>query len=105
MVLRSERSGCGRVFVGGRVTSLAVGEDSRLMVDFKSSVDGSALMPACSSSSGASCFISPDSSWRLGLSLNGSSFNGGSRLTDTCSSFSDGGRDPGIGIDGIGKSL
>lgn len=105
MVLRRERSGGGRVFAGGRVTLLLVGEDSCLMVDFESSVDGSALMPACSSFSGASCFIPPDSSRKLGLSLNGSSFNGGSRLMETCSSFSDGGRDPGIGIDGVGKSL
>lgn len=106
MVLRRERSGGGRVFGGGRVTLLAVGEDSRLMDDLESSADGPALMmPARSSFSGASCFVSPDSSWKLGLSLNGSSFNGCSRLMDTCSSFSDGGRDPGRGIDGIGKSL
>ena len=84
MVLRRERSGGGRVFAGGRTALLAVGEDdSRLMVDFESSAgdgDGSALMPACSSCSTASCFVSTGSSWRLGLSLNGSSFNGGSRL-------------------------
>lgn len=105
MVLRRESSGGGRVFAGGRAALSVVGEDSVLMVDFESSIDGSALMPACSSFSGASCFVSPDSSWKLGLSLNGSSFNGGSRLTETCSSFSDGGRDPGKGIDGVGKSL
>ena len=82
-----------------------VGAGSRLMVDFESSLDGSALVPACSSCSGTSCLRPLDSSWILGLSLKGSSFDGGSRLTDTCSSFSDGGRDPGKGIDGMGKSL
>lgn len=106
MVLRRERSGGGSVFAGVTTALLVVvEEDSCLTVDLGSSGDGSALMPACSSFSGASCFVSPDSSWRLGLSLNGSSFNGGSRLTDTCSSFSDGGRDAGKGIVGVGKSL
>ena len=94
------------MFAGGRTALLIIGEDSRLMLGFESPVDdGSALMTACSSFLTASCFVSSDSSWRLGLSLNGSSFNGGSSLTDTCSSFSDGGRDPGSGIDGIGKLL
>lgn len=89
------------------MTLLAIGGDSRLMVGLESSIDeGSALMPVCSSSSSvASIFTSLDSAGRLGLSLNGSSFNGGSRLMDTCSSFSDGGRLPGNGIDGVGKSL
>ena len=105
MVLRRERSGGGRVFAGGRATLLVVGEDSRLMADLESSIDGSALVPACSSFSEPSCLVCPVSSWKLGLSLNGSSFNNGSRLSDTCSSFSDGGRDPGKGIDGVGKSL
>ncbi len=105
MVLRRERSGGGRVITGCRATLLVVGEGSRLMFDLESSVDGSAMAPACSSFSGASCFVFPDSSWILGLSLKGSSFIGGSRLTDMCSSFSDGGRDPGKGIDGVGKSL
>lgn len=55
MVLRRERSGGGRVFAGGRTTLLLVGEEgSRLMGDFESSVDGSALILACSSSPGAS---------------------------------------------------
>ena len=92
------------MFVGGRVVPSVVGAGSRLMVDFESSLDGSALVPACSSFSGTSCLRSLDSCWILGLSLNGSSFNGGSRLTVTCSSFSDGERDPGKGIDGMGKS-
>ena len=104
MVLRRERSGGGRVFGGGRVWSV-VGGDSRLMVDFESCGDDSALTLACSSFSGTTCGIPPDSSWALGLSRNGSSFNGGSRLIDTCSSFKDGGRDPGRGTDGVGNSL
>lgn len=78
-----------------------VGGDSRLMGGLESSVDeGSALTGACSSCSADSIFTSSGSAGRLGLSLNGSSFNGGSRLMDTCSSFSDG-----SGIDGVGKSL
>lgn len=108
MVLRRERRGGGSVFAGGRTALLAVGEDSRLMVVFESSVgdrDGSVLMPACSSCSTASSFGAAGSCRGLGLSLNGSSFNGGSRLMWTCSSFSDGGRAPGMGIDGVGKSL
>ena len=109
MVLRRERSGGGSVFAGGRSTLLAVGEDSGLMVDLESSVGGSALMSACSPfsivSCGTSSFVSPESSWKPGLSWKGSSFSGGSRLMDTWSSFSDGGRAPGEGIVGVGKSL
>ena len=104
MVLSRERSGGGREFGGAKATSV-VGGDSRLVIDFESWGDDSALTPACSSFSGISCFIFPDSSWTVGFSRNGSSFSGGSRLMDTCSSFSDGGRDPGRGIDGVGKSL
>lgn len=55
MVLRRERSGGGRVFAGAKTALLLVGEeDSRLMDGFDSSVDGSALILACSSSPGAS---------------------------------------------------
>ncbi len=105
MVLRRERSGGGSVFAGSRATLLLVTEDSLLKAGFESSANGSALMPACSSFPEASCLVSPDSSGRLGLSLNGSSFTGGSRFTVTCSPFSDGGRDLGKGINGVGNSL
>ena len=106
MVLRRERSGGGRVFAGGRMTLLVVGEDPRLMVVFESSIDGSALMtPTSSSFPGVSCSVFADSSWMLGLSLKGSSFNAASRLIGPCSSFSDGGRGPGKGIEGVGNSL
>ena len=96
---------------------VAFGEgSSRLMAEFVESptaVDGSAsLARACSSSllGVASCFVSRgSSSGGLGSSFNNgcsSSFvNGGCRLTDTCSSFSDAGWDPSKGIDGVGKSL
>ena len=83
-----------------------MGEGSCLMIDFDSSVDRSAFMPsAWSFFSEVSCFVFPDSSWIIGLSSNGSFFTGGSCLMDRDSSFSDGGSEPGTGIDGVGKSL
>ena len=105
MVLRRERSGGGRVLAGGRTALAVAGDVSRLTADFESSIEGSAVMLACSSPLTPSWSVFPCPSWTLGLSINGSSFNGGSRLTDTCSSFKVGGKDPGIGIDGVGKSL
>ena len=62
MVLRRERSGGGRVFAGCRATLSVVGEDSCLMVDFESAIDGSALVLACSSFLGASCSVFSGSS-------------------------------------------
>lgn len=105
MVLRRERSGGGRVFACCRARLSVVGEDSCLMVDFESAIDGSALVPACSSFLEAPRPTSSGLSRIVDLSLDGSSFNGDSGLKDTLSSFSDGGRGPGKGIDGVGKSL